>query len=479
MTRSQLITALLLLTVICLGLAALLLPEAADRTPTPTRLVPFPPSQVESVEVRLPDGTAQRLTRGGPDAWTIELSAGAASEDAAPIRWPASGERVRACLRILDRADGVPAEEAVEPATSTALTITSEAGETATITLPTSTLGGRAVVFTASGRQGEATPLLTSDELPRLLAGGGMLHWLDPRAFAGLDGQVTGLSITTPAGEMRLGRAGAGWRIESPFEAPAEAGLVDELLESLQTLALASPSTEAPAPGDSSTLIALTTVARRSGADGSVQTRTARHTLTTAGAVGQSGQAAVVLEGASDDPHDPHDPDAPHDPDRIGPLGGTIDAARLAEIVRQPAFYIARRASTAQPSDIRSLRLTLPSGEVTEVARTDAGWARDGVELLPADAGGVESLVELLTLREASVAAWSETPPSGGQHLAAIEGQGLGGLTIANAGLAVSPLPGQAADTRAHAVLLDAQIARYYSPESAVEAVRWVAGLSP
>lgn len=469
MTRSQLITVLLLLTVICLGLSALLLPEAADRTPTPTRLVPFPPSQVESVEVRLPDGTTQRLTREGPDAWTIELSARSPTDDAAPIRWPASSERVRAFLRILGRADGVPAEEAVGPATSTALHITSEAGEIATITLPTSTLGGRAVVFTGSGGQGEPTPLLTSDELPRLLAGGGMLHWLDPRAFAGLDGQVTGLSITTPAGEMRLGRAGAGWRIEAPFEAPAEAGLVDELLESLQTLALASPSTEAPTPGDSATLIALTTVARRSGADGSVQTRTTRHTLTTAGAVGQSGQAAVVLEGASEDP----------DAVRIGPLGGTIDAARLVEIVRQPAFYIARRASTAQPSDIRSLRLTLPSGEVIEVARTDAGWARDGAELSAAEARGVESLVELLTLREASVAAWSETAPAEGQHLAAIEGQGLGGLTIATAGLAVAPLPGQAADTRAHAVLLDAQIARYYNPESAVEAVRWVAGLTP
>jgi len=477
-TRAQLITALLLVTVLCAGLAALLAPEAAENTPKPARLVAFPPSEVVRVEVRLADGSTQRLSRQTPDSWWIELPAHNQPHDAPPIRWPASSERVRAFLRILDRAQGVPAEDAAEPAAHTTVTLTSEGGQAATITLPASTLGGRAVVFVGSGDGTARSPLLTTDELPRLLAGGGMLNWLDPRAFAGLDGQITGLSITTPAGEMRLGRAGAGWRIASPFDAPAEAGLVDELLESLQTLALASPSTEVATPGDSATRITLTTVARRSGADGSVQTRTARHTLATAGAVGQSGQAAVVLEGASDAPHDPHDPHDP-DADRIGPLGGTIDAARLAEIVRQPAFYIARRASTAQPSDIRSLRLTLPSGEVIEVARTDAGWAREGVELAAADAGGVESLVELLTLREASVAAWSETAPAGGQHLAAIEGQGLGGLTIANAGLAVSPLPGQAEDTRAHAVLLDSQIARYYSPESAVEAVRWVAGLTP
>ncbi|VAX42783.1 hypothetical protein MNBD_PLANCTO03-625, partial [hydrothermal vent metagenome] len=103
MTRSQIITALVLVMVICLGLSALLLPERDGRTPTPTRLVAFSPSEVAALEVRLPSGAQQKLTRVAPDRWEIRLGE--------TSRWPASTERVRAFLRILDRARGLPATE--------------------------------------------------------------------------------------------------------------------------------------------------------------------------------------------------------------------------------------------------------------------------------------------------------------------------------------------------------------------------------
>jgi hypothetical protein len=468
-TRAQLITALLLVTVICAGLAALLAPEAAESTPKPARLVAFPPSEVVRVEVRLADGSTQRLSRQTPDSWWIELPAHNQPDDAPPIRWPASSERVRAFLRILDRAQGVPAEDAAEPAAHTTVTLTSEGGQAATITLPTSTLGGRAVVFVGSGDGTARSPLLTTDELPRLLAGGGMLHWLDQRAFAGVEGQVVEIGITSAAGTMTVARAGGGWRIEAPFAAPAESALVAELLAGLQTLPIADPSTNPAAPGTDPTVVTLTTNTRRTAADGSVVAQSARHTMSTIGSVGQSGRAAVRVEQSRED----------GPATTLGPLGATVDAARLAEIVRQPAFYIARRASTAQPADIRGLKLTLPTGEVVQVDRTDAGWARDGANLPAAEGGAVEALVELLTLHSAAVAAWGETAPADAQHLAGIEAQGLGGLTIASADLAVGPLPGGAEDTRAYALLRLDQIARYYTPESAVEAVRWVAGLAP
>ncbi|VAX40787.1 hypothetical protein MNBD_PLANCTO03-36, partial [hydrothermal vent metagenome] len=64
-------------------------------------------------------------------------------------------------------------------------------------------------------------------------------------------------------------------------------------------------------------------------------------------------------------------------------------------------------------------------------------------------------------------------------HLATIAAHGLGGLTLASVDLAVAPLPDAADDGRAYALLVGGPIARYYQPESAVEAVRWVAGLTP
>lgn len=481
-TRSKVIAILVLITVICLGLSALLLPESTDRAAEPVRLISFAPSQVVNVDVRLPDASTQRLSRRSSDAWEVLLPTTTDPAGARPVRWPASTDRVRAFLRILDRLRGLPASDSPPPA-STTLTITSELGETATFGLPAASLGGRSVVHVQprSAADPSSAPFVTTDELPRLLADGGIIHWLDQRAFAGLGGRVTEIAVTSAAGTMTIARRGAAWRIESPFPAPAEPALIDELLAALLTLPFASPTTperasrEPPPPYADATTITLTASTRRPSPDGSIATETTRHTLTTLGPVGQSGQVPVSLLAASV---------GPDTEPLLGPLAATIDAQRLTEIVRQPAFYIARRAVAAEPSDIQALALVLPSGTTIDLVRTPAGWARDGTALPTPDATPIEALVTLLTRTPAAVTAWSDQPlPQGSTPLATIDCRGLGGLTIATVSLAVTPLPDQAGatppDSRAYALITAEQIARYYSPESAVDAVRWVAGLEP
>jgi hypothetical protein len=465
-TRAQLITALLLVTVICLGLSALLLPPAADRAPTPVALVAFPPSQVVSVSVALPGGSVQRLDRIAPDAWRLTLPAGGGE-----THWPASAERVRAFLRILDRLRGTPADDA-EPVArpGPTLTVTSDLGDTTTIELPAGSLGGRALVRVSPGSPDDPAPraFVTTDELSRLLGPDGVLPWLDARAFAGLDGQVGSVTVNSVGGTMTIARTGGSWRLEAPFAAPAEGSLLAELIESLQTLAIASPSTEVQPPSADATTITMTTAARAANPDGSVSTATATHTLRTLGAVSQSGQAPVVLESTAED-----------GTPLAGPIGATIDAARLAEIVRRPSFYIARRATNAGPADVRSLTVTTPGGTPIELTRADAGWTRDGAPLPAQEASAIDALVSLLTQTAAAQAEPAESMPETAQPLATITARGLGGLAIAEFTLGVAPLPGQPADSRAHALLLAGGIARYYNPESAVDAVRWVAGVTP
>ncbi len=485
MTRTQLITALVLVMVICLGLSALLLPEATDRTPTRARLVAFPPSEVALVEVRLPDGSVQTLTRIAPDRWQIEL--------AGTTRWPASTGRVRAFLRILDRSMGIPATETPPPAATT-LTITNALGEATTLGLPAQFLGGRAVVHVQADDAPEPTPtptpFITTDELPRLLAGGGILHWLDKRAFAGIEGRVTAITITSAAETMTIRRSGTGWRIESPFVAPAEASLIDELVAGLQTLPFANASAflgrdEQLPPSADATTITLTALTRRPLSVGSFSSETLIHTLTTTGPVGQSGRVPVSLSASTPDAQPPGKRH-PHNQNEntLGLLAATIDAARLGEIVRRPSFYIARRAVGAQPTDIQSLSLTLPDGTTLRVARTSSsltgtGWTRDAEPVSRDEALAIDALLALLTQAPAAVTAWSESPPADATALATITAHGLGGLALATVDLAVAPLPGAAEDTRAFALVTTGGISRYYAPESAVAAVRWVAGLSP
>lgn len=483
-TRTQLITALCLVMVICLGLSALLFPEATDRTPARARLIAFAPSEVARVEVRLPDGSIQTLTRIAPDRWQIEL--------AGNTRWPASTDRVRAFLRILDRSTGIPATETPPPAATT-LTITSDLGMATTLGLPAQFLGGRAVVHVQAGNAPEPTPtptpFITTDELPRLLADDGIVSWLDQRAFAGIEGRVNAITVTSAAETMTITRSGTGWRIGSPFAAPAEASLVAELVAGLQPLpfANAEPSaarSEQLPPGADATTITLTATTRLPLPAGSITTETMIHTLTTTGPVGQSGRVPVSLSAATSDAQPPgtRHPDTQYK-NSLGPLAATIDAARLGEIVRRPSFYIARRAVGAQPTDIQSLSLALPDGTTLRVSRTGSslsgpGWTRDDAPLPAAESAAIEALLALLTQTPATVTAWSGSPPADTTPLATITAIGLGGLTLATVDLAVAPLPEAAEETRAYALLTTGGISRYYAPESAVEAVRWVAGLS-
>ncbi len=471
MTRSQVITALVLVMLICLGLSALLIPLQPDPTTNSTRLVPFPPSEVAAIEVRLTDGSTQRLTRQAPDSWQVQLPS--------DINWPASTSRVRAFLRILDRITGFPATEAPPPA-STTLTITSEPGSTATLALPAVSLGGRAVILVSDESTTEPTPFITTDELPRLFTTGGLLQWLDQRAFAGIQGQVTAITVPSAAQTMTITRSASGWRIEAPFAAPAETSLITELLAGLQTLPFANPqaparSTEPDSPYADTTTITLTATTRRPPPDGSLTTETTTHTLATTGPTTQSGQIPVSLQATTTAPDDPQSANAQP---TLGPLHTAIDATRITELVRRPAFYIARRALSAQPTDIQSLTLTLPSGSTLHLARAGTGWTMDDAPLTEAEAAAIDALIVLLTHTPAAVTAWTEKPLSpSATPLAIIAAHGLGGLTLATVHLTVAPLPNAADDGRDYALLTTDNLARYYTPESAIDAIRWLASL--
>ncbi len=502
--RSKLITILLLVTVICLGLSLLLMPQPDAIDARPESLMPFPPSGVTEVALAAGDHGSQRLVRMGitADRWELRLE----GEDGAPeIRWPVGSDRVRAFLRILERLRGMPSDKTTgEPAgvVASRLTVTSGDGAAFTLGLPHGSLGGRAVV-TVESPEGPRT-YSTTDELPRMLGGVGVgeqgfLAWIDARAFAGIEGDVTRVEVVSgggqPGGALVLEQRRGGWRIASPFDEAAEDALVEELVRGLQMLPMAEGRAARSEPPRDATAISLTAEQRQAwgdggdGADGTVVSRSVVHRCVTLGPVSGGGRVPVLLSavqeagggtgrgtgrgtGAADS--------AEEQSFVFGPLTASVDAERLRDLVRQPAFYLARRALRAEPSDVRALRVVLPSGTEVRAERDGEGWVRDGEPVGAQEASAIESLVELMTVGVAAVAAWSQGGElRGSELLATVACEGFGGLTLETVRFGVAGLPAPAEDTRLHALLTVGNVLRYYPPEAGVgAAAAWIAGLA-
>ena len=471
MTKGKLITALVLMTIVCLGLSALLLPDSGLQGPVAERLVPLSPSQVAAVEVRPAGAEADTLLRDGPDAWSILLAGQTGDER---VRWPADADRVRGFLRILDRLRAEPAEQPAADAPATIVRISGEKGEDCELGLPLSSIAGRSIVQrTLPG--GATGAFVTTDELSRLLTRGGLRNWLDTRAFPGAEGQVVGVGVQSAGLEFIVERSPSGWRIQAPFAAPAEASLVEELVDSLRTLPctpmpdLVVPASDA---GASPTTLTLTTERRQALADNTIEKRTRVSTLRTIGPIGTSGVVPATAQTAGTN-------GAPTDA-ALGPLTVELDAERLTRAVRRPEFYLARRVLRAAPTDIRGVTIERAPGEVATWTRTDAGWQGPAGPASETDAQALQGLVELLTQRDAPAAAWmGDGLPQGAQILATVRCAGLGGVSIATVQLGVGPSPEGAEDRRMQALLIADGVGRYYSPESTVDVVRWVAPPPP
>jgi hypothetical protein len=463
---------LLLVTVICLGSALLLLPERDAASAEAVRVVPFAPAEITEVSVELPGGARQRLLRTEADRWSIELPS--RDDTSPPVRWPASIDRVHGFLRIIDRLRAMPADESPADAPTRWVRVVGANDATISLGLPTTSLGGRAVVHVSEGSEGKPRPLLTSDELTRLLAGQALLNWLDARAFAGLDGRVTEVSISSAGNEMRLARAPGGWRVATPFDSPAEDALVEELLRNLQLLPFASPAAPAGPPrgkASDATVISLVSEVRRPGADGEVTGETFTHTLRTLAPTDAAGRIRAALESSA--------PTAPG-ATTAGPLEVEIEAARLTSVVRQPQFYLARRTLDAAPGDIHAFVIAYPSGKQTRWSRLDGSWRAGDDPASPADAAMLGELATLLTQTPAATAAWiGDEARSQTQILATIDCLGLGGASLGWVRLGVGRPPGAGEEVKVHAVITSAGVARYYPPTEQSDVVKWVHDSEP
>ncbi len=455
---------LLLVTVICLGSAVLLLPERGGADAEPSRVVPFAPSQITEISVELPGGTRQRLVRTAADRWEIELPG---AETAAPVRWPASIDRVHGFLRILDRLRAMPAENSPSDAPTRWARIADADGKSVSIGLPAASLGGRSLIHVSEGPDGPGRPLLTSDELTRLLAGQALLNWLDTRAFAGLSGRVMDVAVASGGQAMRFTRTASGWRIVEPFETSAEDDLVEELVRGLQALPFTSPSPggvghEAPADP---TVVTLTSEVRRPADEGRVEAETVTHALRTLAPPDAGGRVQAALESRSASDGEP----------TSGPLSVEVAGDRLMSLVRQPRFYLARRALHAAPGDLQGFVIAYPSGrQVRWTREAGGGWGSDAGPTRPADGAMLDALATLLTQTPAASAAWLGDSARPQQILATIDCLGLGGASLSWVQLGVGRPPEAGEDTKVHAVVTGGGVARYYEPEPTRPLVQWI-----
>ena len=247
---------MLLISLICLGSAAILWPHPSQlshgklknasntnagaesigqemrdsdpNTATPesalATILPVPVSAISDIHISTlagpiatPVGT---LNREAPDAWVLSLPAlrGAFTEDSPAgntqsepvhadqpiVRWPVAQQRIHAFLRILASLQGMPLDAPPESWTPAArLDMRSTIGpdhtpSRSTLTLDGKSLGGRAAIQVREElpAQSEQT-YLTNDQLLRLFSNPSLTQWLDARPFAGLEDGAGGAGGTS------------------------------------------------------------------------------------------------------------------------------------------------------------------------------------------------------------------------------------------------------------------------------------------
>jgi hypothetical protein len=267
----------------------------------------------------------------------------------------------------------------------------------AAVRLDAQRLAGLGVVHVTEG--GKSRSLRVSDALHRAFDGEGAMAWRDRRALPGLPSDVARLTIRTPDVTIELARVEGRWGMRAPVPAAADAGTIDSVLRSLQSV---EGERFVGADADAfpeSVRIAIAAEADRREASGEGRA-VMRWTLELGGVAPGGGAFLARLGGEQIDTRN-----GARVPTH-GPQIVELRAERLSGVPGTPEAYISRTLVGMAPTDIGFLRLGSATIGATEYRRTPsgAGWSVRGSdgELTPKTTEDRDRLDQLArTLTEA------------------------------------------------------------------------------
>ena len=325
----------------------------------------------------------ERVSGAAAETWTIRRGS------AAP--WPVESGRARAFLRVLSEVSGpeIPDQSGSQTDSEIRLTLRDATGDT----IGAARFGanriaglGDAWVDGPDGVRGLRVP----DVVNRALAGDAPMAWRDRRTFPGLASDLSRLTIRTPDGEIELARVEGRWGMRSPVVGRADAGVIEGVIRTLQTM-----ECDRFVGGDASAFpdsprIALTADTDRRGPDG--RTRVVESRTLELGGVAPGGGVYLARLGGTRAASGSQGADPLYGPqivelraDRLSGVPGTVDAYLSRTVVAEPASDIGQLSMSSLADTADTGKPT--TGAITTYRRTasGSGWGvlgKDG-ELTP------------------------------------------------------------------------------------------------
>ncbi len=459
----------MLLSLALLGAAALVLLSRPAPGGTIT-LLSLVPSQVESIRLDAA-GQPPIIVRqeGHRREWMIVVGS-----EGVDSRWPASEARVRAALRVLSALSGEAAHPLSDAEVGSVVTITGTDGSEWRLRLAAQTLAGRGRIHVAAPT-GEIVHALVDDDVHAMLAWQHVMQWRDSRALPGLDGAASRFRAVTGESELRLASVRGRWGMQSPFVAPAEPRIVQELLRSVEALAVIRfrDGQDAAVTGRPLLIIEVETDLPSPTGD-ERDRRVIVRRLSVLEPADASGVRYVARSEAFALAPQTRAIEA-----IAGPAFVEVAADALSALPLDPEVFIARRAVAVPPADVGRVELGL-----LVLERTHQGWVRiDGDRPVPvADehAAGLEALLTLLADVPADVVRrGGAEPPTGFEQVAVVSLRGLDGADLGSFTLGVAPLDAGASQPEAAAVVFDRVAMRFYRAARSRDAIAWLAQHRP
>lgn len=342
----------------------------------------------------------ERVRKSGPEFWIRQLGSKLATNAGEEPAWPADTSRVRAGLRLLATAEFTPRDGIAESSTAKTespgtLVIRQRSGVETMIAFEGPGLGGRVPVTITNG--GPPTRAWADRDLMQTFApaplGTGFRAWRSQQLVREAD-RIRSMSVTALDLTVGLQRAGSGWVLREPLTMPAEAPVVDAVVQALSGLQverfLTDPAVMDPAYG-------LAQPAGRIVLDwpSSTPGETARSLELTLGSRTDANGGvlhALARETSSSD-------DNPAGSERI--FGPVLITLAVPELPLSAEAYVRRTASGLAGPDLSGLTIIdTQSGVVAHSgARTVDGWALNGA---PDRDSQIATLLSLLTEQPAN-----------------------------------------------------------------------------
>lgn len=465
-----------------LGVASIFLlktPHTAQSTTPIAWLAGLDASQLRSFAVHPAKGGTVTIAREpATGEWLMSPEVGPA--------WPVGVERLRPFLRLMNEAGSLPNEPGgMVPSDATALVFTLVDGQTRTMQIGGSPLGGKVIASIQDGLM--LRVVMAEDGLRKLVQRESLLAWRDPRAVPRSGVEPSRVRLETPRGRVRMSRVLGRWALTLPIQCPANEDAMRALTRQIATLRGdrllddVNPADAIIGADNPTTYICFESDLRLAAGD-----RVDRRMLVEEVRVGKpadmGGKSLYATVGAR-----LVDPSTNAETPLWGPIVLTISKENLDALVADPGAYASRRAVPFPGADATGVTLVhdrepmatvageMPSASSAELKafkQSIRGWevtdSSGGARTLEgADAAGIAGLVRALC--EIDAASVGAETPVGATSIARCMVLGVGSTGSESVRVGVASVDGVAA-----LVVTSGRIFRVYRGDWVEGLVAWI-----